>query len=66
MLPITSTDVCVEVLVVRNTVIPGARILYVGTCHLLVLSMEFASCASYGAFSCKVAARFFLIYAFWV
>ena len=50
---------CVEVVIVRATTIPGARILYVGTCYLLVLSRVLASCAPYGAFSCKVAARFF-------
>ena len=44
---------------VRDTTIPGARILYVGTCYLLVLSREIASCASSGALSCKVVARFF-------
>jgi hypothetical protein len=55
-----------EVVVARDTTIPGARILYVGTCYLLVLSIELASCAPYGAFSCKVAARFFKLYASWV
>jgi len=50
---------CMEVVVVRDTSIPGARILYVGTCYLLVLSMELASFAPYRAFSFKVAARFF-------
>lgn len=57
---------CMEVVVARDTTIPGARILYVGTCYLLVLSIELASCAPYGAFSCKVAARFFKLYASWV
>jgi hypothetical protein len=48
-----------EVVVVKDTTIPGARILYIGTCYFLVLSMELASCAPYGAFRCKVAARLF-------
>jgi hypothetical protein len=50
---------CMEVVVVRGTTIPGARILQCGTCCLLVLSMELASCVPYGACRCKVAARFF-------
>jgi hypothetical protein len=53
--------------VVRNTTIPGARILYGGTSCVWALSMERASCTPYGALNCKVAAKFFLkIYSSWV
>ena len=48
-----------EVVVVRDTTVPGARILFGGAYNLWVPSMELALCAPCGALNCEVADRFF-------